>query len=253
MKKAAVLAVVGLWSVCNPNARAQGTLAHVAFGGGWQTTITLLNLTPRAAAAQVTLYADDGALLVVSPEGKSPGSQFSVEVPAGGSASLVLPNAGTQTTGWARVDTLNGIVIRGQAVFLYKPESGNSWLGAVPLATSAAAMSSGCVVPLPLPTTGTILLPFDETAGQATGLAIANVTDKEQSIAIEIDDENNAVLQTDTLNLGPLSHNAFTLGSRYPGLLNRKGIVRIGATIHVVSVLALLANAGGLTTLLPIY
>lgn len=252
MNRVAILALlVGSW-LCGSSAQAQGTLAHIAVGGGWQTTITLINLSVTPDTAQVSLYSDSGAPLVVTPLGQSQGSQFPVPVPANGSASLVLPGSGGVTTGWARVETTNGAVLRGQAFFLYQPPGGTPWLGTSPLTISPEAQNA-CIIPLPPPTTGTILIPFDNTANQATGFAISNVTKTAEPIAISFVDDNNTALQTDTLNLGPMTHQSFVLTDRYPGLVNQKGTVRITATADQVAALALLFNNGALTTLLPIY
>src|SRR5690349_9486460 len=95
-------------------AQAQGSLAHIAAGGGWQTTIMVLNLSKLASIAQVILFSDSGTPLTVPAAGQTPASQYQLALPANGSATLVLNGSAILVTGWARLDSVNGAVIRGQ-------------------------------------------------------------------------------------------------------------------------------------------
>jgi hypothetical protein len=232
-------------------ALAQGTLAHVAVGGGWQTTITLLNLAATPANAQITLYSDTGAPLVAPAVGQAPGSQFQMTVPANGSASLVLPDGGAGLVGWAQIQSLNGNALRGQGIFTHA-QGGNIWAAAVPLTVSSAS-SPVCIIPLPTPPPSSQLLPFDNTSGSNAGFAIANVTNTSQAIAIEFDDQNNSVLVTDTINLDPFNHTSFLLGTRYPVLNSHQGILRVKVSSGTAAILGIqIGGDGGIATALPI-
>lgn len=245
--------LIAACAFCGSSAWAQGTFAHIAVGGGWHTTITLVNLLPSATTAQVTFFSDSGSALVVAAAGQTANSQYSMNIPATGSATLVLPDSGPNVTGWAKVTASNSGVLRGQVDFVYHPGAGTNWEGVVPL-TPDLASTGNCILPLPLPTAGTISFPFDQTSGLAVGLALSNVTQTSQPIAITFVDQNNATIVTDTITLGPLNHMAFMLPDKYPALASRAGIVRITGTTQVVSALALQASPdGGFTTLLPIY
>ena len=245
--------LIAACAFCGSSALAQGTFAHIAVGGGWHTTITLVNLLPSATTAQVTFFSDSGSALVVAATGQTANSQYSMNIPATGSATLVLPDSGPNVTGWAKVTASNSGVLRGQVDFVYHPGAGTNWEGVVPL-TPDLASTGNCILPLPLPTAGTISFPFDQTSGLAVGLALSNVTQISQPVAITFVDQNNATIVTDTITLGPLNHMAFMLPDKYPALASRAGIVRITGTTQVVSALALQASPdGGFTTLLPIY
>ena len=245
--------LIAACAVCGSSAAAQGTFGHIAVGGGWHMTITLVNLLPSATTAQVTFFSDTGSALVVGATGQTANSQYSMNIPATGSAKLVLPDQGPLLSGWAKVTASNNGVLRGQADFVYHPAPGTNWEGVVPL-TPDLASTGNCILPLPLPTAGTISFPFDQTSGSAVGLALSNVTQTAQQIQIVFVDANNATIVSDTISLGPLNHTAFMLNDKYPALANSAGTLRITGTTQVVSALALQASPdGGFTTLLPIY
>jgi len=230
----------------------QGTLAHIAVGGGWQTTLTLMNLSVTAASAQINLYSDTGAPLVVSASGQTgTNSQFTVSIPPKGSASLVFnTSSSTSSGGWINVTSLNGALLRGQGTFGY---AAFNWLGVVPLTPSGSNVS--CIIPLPPAQTNTITLPFDETSGTVFGLALANISSTSQSISIEFDDQNNVVLATDTLTMASLNHQSFTLDQKYPAVKNQQGVLRITAAYQSVSAVAFTDPNGSLngnfSTVLP--
>lgn len=230
---------------------AQGALAHIATGGGWQTTITVLNLAATAGSAQITFISDSGTLLTVSPVGQPPNYVYTLPVPASGSVSLVLPDSGAAVVGWANIVSLNGNPLRGQGTFTHT-QGGNTWEAAVPL-TPSAGSNSACIIPLPSSTTGTQVLPFDGTANANAGIAIANITAAAQAIPIEFDDENDAVIATDTLNLGAQNHTSFLLQDHYPALAGHKGMMRLKASSAAIAVLGIrVGGTGGVSTLFPV-
>lgn len=234
---------------CGSSTWAQGTFAHIAVGGGWRTTITLVNSLSSATTAQVTFYSDTGSPLVVSAAGQTANSQYPMNIPGSGSATLVLPDSGPLLSGWAQV-TSNGGVFRGQADFVYHPGPGVNWEGVVPL-TIGPVGGTNCLIPIP-PLSG-IAFPFDQTSGSAVGLALSNVTQTPQQIQIVFVDPNNATIVSDTIALGPLNHTAFMLNDKYPALANRAGVLRITGITQVSAVALQASPDGGFTTLLPIY
>ena len=199
----------------------------------------------------MTLYSDSGLPLIVTPVGLTSNSTFDVSLPSNGSAVLVLPDVGSNTQGWANVVSLSGGAIGGQGTFLYHRQGGTDWEGAVPL--TPATSNSLCIIALPPPQTTTTLLPFDNMAGAVAGIGIANLSGTNQAITLEVDGQDGSVLQTDTLNLGPLNHTSFLLSDRYSSLANQKGVLRLRAANGVVGLLGLrVGSTGGFSTLLPI-
>ena len=58
-------------------------------------------------------------------------------------------------------------------------------------------------------------MPFDNTNGAATGIALANISAQAVNTAITIRDDTGAVILTDTLTLPAMGHTSFDLVSRY--------------------------------------
>jgi hypothetical protein len=239
---------------------AQGTFGHIAYGAGWQTTFFVVN-QDQTTAANVSLlfYADSGSALAAPVNGGAAASLHSFAIPAGGSASVVLPDVGGSTTyqGWASLQVTNGVAVSGQAIF--RENLG----GSHPILEAAVPFTGGpppCVVSFwSVAPTHFILVPFDNTTGMhVTALAFANTTSFPMSVPIEFDDPTGTAIVTGTLNLAALNHTAFVSTTNYPATAGKSGVLRISlpssANAGDLSVLALLADSatGTLTTLIPI-
>src|SRR5207247_2890410 len=66
---------------------------QVAFGGGYSTTVTIINTGTTAVSSRINFYAQDGSLA----------SSQSINVPVRGSTRLTLPNAGPLTAVWGEL------------------------------------------------------------------------------------------------------------------------------------------------------
>jgi hypothetical protein len=123
----------------------------------------------------------------------------------------------------------------------------------VPLAASG---STACIIPFPVVPGAAlaILVPFDNTTGQyVTSFAIANTSNTALAVPIEFDDQSNAQLVTDTLQLAINQHMAFVSPQTYQVLAGKKGILRISQSASSVTVLGLLSNATNtITTIIPV-
>ncbi len=150
-----------------------GVLAQVASGGGWTTSIYLINPSSSAAKVTVNFLSDNGTALAL-PLNISVGgtTQTSTEasiddtIPANG-VMLILttsPSA-TEQSGWAQV--LGPSSVKGYAVFQFLPAGGTESEGTVPLDQSGQA---------------TLLLPFDNTNGLQTAVALANALPSHQIV-----------------------------------------------------------------------
>jgi hypothetical protein len=232
----------------------QGTFAQIAYGGSWQTTFTLINLSSTdLAGVTLSFFADDGSQLSAPIQGFGNSIAYTFTIPPSGSRNIVLSSANpTVTQGWASMAVATGIV-RGQGSFRSVTLSGAVFEAAVPLSTSGSAL---CIIPIPVsnPLDPVILIPFDNTTGQyVTSLAIANTTAMPLAVRIEFDDQSNNQLVTDTLNLTAMQHKAFVTTQSYPVLAGQKGILRIHESTANVTVLGLLSNAtNAITTIIPI-
>jgi hypothetical protein len=230
----------------------QGTFAQIAYGGSWQTTFTLLNLsTTDLGSVTLSFFADDGSPLNAPIQSFGNATSYTFTIPEGGTQNVVLANPGSSVTqGWATMNVTDGIV-RGQGSFRFLTQAGQISEAVVPLNTPGAVL---CIFPIPPSPNPVIQLPFDNTAGQyVTSVAIANTTSGSLPVAIEFVDSSNVPLASDTLNLSAMQHTAFVSRVSYPAVDGKKGTLRIHASPSSVTVLGLLSNAtNAITTIMPV-
>ena len=225
-----------------------GSMAQLASGGYWTTTITLVNTGSSQAQARLSFFDDNGNPLAL---------QLSFPSSSGGAIPQVLLLASTldrtlnpgaelviQTTGansaptlvgWAQLLT-NG-AIGGFAVFSQAIGSANQ----------------EAEVPLENRNAGGYVVPFDDTNGGATGIALANVSAQAANTAITIRDATGAVILTDTLTLPAMGHTSFDLVSRYASsTAQRRGTLEFSTPVAgQISVLGLKFNGTGAFSTIP--
>ena len=231
----------------------QGSFGQIAFGGLWQTTFTLINVSSTGTATvTLSFFGDDGAPLNAPVQGFGVTSAYTFAIPAGGSQNVVLQSSDpAPTQGWASMSASGGTV-RGQGSFrLMLPGAISE--AVVPLSLPPG-LTAACLMPLP---SGNpiILVPFDNTNGYVTSLAFANPSaTSSESYVIEFDDQSGAPLAADTITLGPRQHRAFVSRDAYP-LGGQKGVLRIHGSVDLSlpTVLGLLSNSTNvITTILPV-
>jgi streptogramin lyase len=219
------------------------SMAQLASGGAWTTTITLVN-TGAGAPAQAVLnfFDNDGSPLqlpLTFPQGSSSpltASTFTGTVNAGGELVIQTAAPASQSTqvGWVQILTTGSI--SGFAVF-----------------TQAAGNSlQEAVIPLEIRTPGGFILSFDGTGNYATGVALANVADRSAKVGIVIRDDTGAVLLTDSIALPTLGHTSFVLATSYPITMQHRGTVEFDAPPNgQISVLGLRFNPTGAFSSIP--
>jgi hypothetical protein len=184
-----------------------GSIAHFASGGdGWQTTFVLVNTGASPANATLKFFAGDGsplALPLAFPQfsgATTTVSTITQTLASGGTLVLDSSGAAALLTGSAQLST-NGN-LGGFVIFRH-----NNQEAAVPWESRNA---------------GSYLLAFDNTNGTATGMAINSISAQAVSVPVVVRDDSGAQIATDTLQLAPNGHLAFTLGvDKY---LNAAGI-----------------------------
>ncbi len=216
-----------------------GTMAHIASGGGWQTTFTLVNTGAAAATVNLNFYGNDGSALSLplsfpqsqTNSGASQGSggwyyfegsnvvsggasSVSQSIAAGASLIVVVqdPGTGVTTTGSAVLTTSGNV--SGFAVFQYQ--------------ASAQTQVQEAVVPLESDNASSYVLAFDNTGTLSTGLAIANVATQAANVSLLIRDDAGAQIGTGTINLNANGHASFMLTDAtqgYPVTAGKRGTV----------------------------
>jgi hypothetical protein len=218
-----------------------GAFAQIASGGGWDTSLTLVNLGTAKGDARLNFYADDGStpLLPFSFPQEFPGSVFgwTFDQSLNAGATLVLDTTGpaSQTTaeGWSQL--LTSANIDGFAIFDYTPTGQQA------------------VVPLETRNAGSYLLAFDDTGSVATGLAVANLANSPANVGVVIRDDTGAKIGTSTISLPARGHTSFMLTDStygFPVTAGKRGTVEFDAPENgQIGVLGLRANGAAITSL----
>ncbi|MGJ5813851.1 hypothetical protein [Paludibaculum fermentans] len=200
----------------NASGPVSGVFPQVATGGGWKTTFSLLNLASVAQSAKLTIWDGGGSPLAVplafSPElGLAPTNSASVEmqIPANGLAVVETEIAQTDglMAGWARLQAPVGVV--GSATFRYRLPDGRE---------------SEAVTAVEMRSPGSFVLPYDHTAGFASGIAVVNDSDDQAAeVAVTVRDASGREVRNDTLRLAVRGHSYFAVTDRYPDLAGIRG------------------------------
>jgi hypothetical protein len=107
-------------------------------------------------------------------------------------------------------------------------------------------------VPLSLISTPEFVLPFDDTQGFVTAMAIANQDPVQPTtVTVTLRDQNGAFLGTGTVNLAPLGRSAFVLPGQFPQTANVQGVAEFSSTNVDLSALGLRYNPIGSFTSMP--
>ena len=214
-----------------------GSIAQVASGGGWDTTLTLVNTGASAGEALLNFLGNDGnplQLPFVISQIPLPAVSLvasALDQPLNANSMLVLDsqqlsNRGPQV-GSARLLT-NGKV-GGFAIFRYSPTGQEA------------------VVPLETRDAPSYVLAFDNTGVLATGVALASVATQPANIPVVIRDDTGRQIGTDAINLAGQGHTSFMLTDHYGITKGKRGSVEF-LSGHITA-LGLRANGSALTTL----
>ena len=144
-------------------------LPDVVDGGGWQSTIVLTNVSPNPASATLTfnMGTTGGSTQPWTPAFLEVGSTAGL-VLAGGSSMFLhtLGTAAVLSQGWGQVNADPGIV--GYVIFT------NHIPGLPNQDATAPAVAAA----------NDVLVPYDDSSGFATGIAIVNPMSTPQDISV---------------------------------------------------------------------
>lgn len=204
-------------------------ITHIADGGSWKTSITLINLS-QAKTATYTLkfYGDSGAAKSFPFEGVGNASTLTGTLPAGGSTVIKTTGTGAATTqGWAQFDFFSTTdSVGGWAVFT----NGNGNEAAVPFESDLDENP---------------ILSFDNTNGYGMGVALVNSDSSPVTITATFKDGSGSILGVRQLTMDPMTHTSFIFADQWPFTAGRQGMVyfqcsdMFGANAFGVAVLGL--------------
>jgi hypothetical protein len=194
-----------------------GALSHIAAGGDWVTTISLINTSSEPVAARLVFHADDGSALSLPLSVTQQGVTQSVTAATldgviNPHATLVIdagPQLASLVWGWA--DVLSSGVVDGFAIFRTKCPTCTASEGTVPLRSLFQS---------------TLIVPYDNTANFVTGVALANLSATQANITATIWDENGTQLGAPTIPVAGSGHTAFVMPTQLPLATGKRGIVQ---------------------------
>jgi len=220
------------------------SLVQIASGGGWKTTITLVNVSALPISVTLAFWVDNGQPLslpyTVFQSGRStsgtgsslgrtinPGTRVLIETEA--------PALGPILVGWGEVTSVGPI--DGYAIFRQRSQSGDS--------EGTASLSSG--------NSSSIVLPYDNTTGFATGVALINSTTDGIIIRATIRDDDGLQIGLDAIVLPAKGHTSFFVGDRFPVTSGRGGIIELQSTTGGgIAGVGLRFSASGTFTSVPV-
>ncbi|MBI5083917.1 MAG: hypothetical protein HZB13_04895 [Acidobacteria bacterium] len=221
------------------NRRAFGrrSLPQIADGGEFRTSITLVNNDSAVAQVRLRFWraTSNGAT-----EGWTLGfvggiNPDNLTIPPG--SSITLESAGASPTvqsGWAEVVTDQWVT--GLAVFRQ---------------SLPGRPDQEAAVPVNVATPNRLLLPFDNTGGFTTSVALINMS---AAVPAQVnltfrDGQGLRIFQTALPEMPVQGHRAFNLGEQYPQLKGLKGTMELSALSGEVSLLGLrFSDAGAYTS-----
>ena len=226
-----------------PNA---GTLGQVVSGGSWKTTFTLVNNSATPAEARLNFWRDDGQPLVLplaypGVGGSSPASASSLEYSLDPGAMFVVeteaPDALETLAGWAELQSPESIV--GFAVLRHRIGPGRD---------------TEAMLVFEQPKGPALVLPYDNSGGFQTGIAIANLSPNSRAdLILVLRDEAGSTISQESVPLPARGHVAFAVSDRFSVLSGRRGTLEVRSSLgDGITVLGLRFNPFGSFTSVPV-
>jgi hypothetical protein len=226
--------------------RRVGVLSQIAVGGGWTTSLYLINNTSSPVTLTVNFYNDDGTPMIVPEQttlanGTTTTSPGMVSLPAqlDPNSTILIQTAtpaGDPLTGWA--DVLASGRLEGYGIFDYVSLSGAHSEGTVPLETSFQPEFE---------------MPYDNSNGLGTAVALTNLSSTANTtVTAAIWDARGIQLAVETVDVPANGHHAFALTDLAPGVAGHRGLVRFRSNAETnLTGLGLRANPSNAFTSLP--
>lgn len=189
--------------------QADGLIAHFAAGGQWDTKFIIANTSSFSETATVWFLdnAGNSLSLPILGLGMTPGVQFNLP-PMGIGMFETDSGGGSLLQGYA---TVVGRSVSGSAIFTQRIDGYPDFEAAVPVSSGVQR----------------IVLPFDNTTGYFTGIALVN-TDRQNVLVRLIIRDGLGTIVTDSFATR-VTHQAFLLKDSFPETANMAGTVEFDA------------------------
>jgi len=210
---------------------------HVVDGAGWQSTIVLTNTTGNPANATLIFHKEttNGNTEAWTPPFVEVISTSGLSVVGG--SSMFLHTQGTAadlSQGWAELNADAGII--GYVVFSIRSGASQND-GTAPIGSAS----------------GRLLVPYDDTPGFLTGVAIVNPTSTAQNISVGFRNSGGTLMGDHALSVPAGGHKSFILSTEFPGIKNHAGLAEFYSPSGTFSMIALRVNPTNAFTAAPVY
>jgi len=196
-------------------------IAHVVDGGNYVTQFAIVNLEQFSTSFQFKFWGDSGNSLSIPIQNGVPGDLAGSLAPGATAWAQTTGSSSPLLTGWAEVASTGRV---GVLAIFKRVNSGRSDSEATVLSTQSGT---------------NILLPFDNTQGASTGVAVANSNPAQStSVSLSFTSESGTVL-TVGITLPAHGHMSFMLPSAYPFTAGTRGTLRVSGASPDISVLGL--------------
>lgn len=199
-----------------------GIVPHLAVGGGWKTTLSLLNSATAAAPVRVEAWNSGGGAWAVpwtvmsNQPGVVSGNSLELTIPPNAILDVVADSPASSTTalGWAQIFAPSGVA---------------GW------ATLAVSLPSGqqaeTVIPLGARSGVSFYLPFDNSNDYSTNVAIVNNSASGGAVVLVVArDAEGRHLFSDLLQLPVRGHALMNVAQKYSALAGTKGTLEFQNT-----------------------
>jgi hypothetical protein len=176
------------------------------------------------------LYAETGGSLLLP-------SSSTIAINSNGSYTVSVDSAAPSTAvGWANIQASGPLY--GHAIFRWRSPSGTDSEGTATMETAASSL----------------LLPFDNTNGFRTGLAVANPTSAPVFLGLTVFDESGQLIGVSALALTALGHFSGFTSDILSKTANQRGVVKFSTSTDssAVSMIGLRFSPAGSFTSIPV-
>lgn len=213
-------------------------IAQVADGGSWSTTIVLTNTSRSTLPVSLTfrrsIPGGAGATVSWNPPVRED-HPSSINIPGG--STIFLQTAGTAqevSQGYAELTADESI--EAYAIFTARAA------GRMQDGTATAVMPSG-----------RLLVPFDNTTGLVTAMAIVNPGESAASISVNLRTATGTISRSAAIELPAQGHVAVVMPTLFPEIAGQSGLAEFYAPSGTIAFLALRFSDSGAFASAPAY
>jgi hypothetical protein len=189
----------------------------------WQSEFKLSNTSSVPALVTLHHFGNDGKPYALSLGGNR-STDHSYTIPANGSIDVSTDLTREATTeGWTACE-FTSAGVHGQLIFKLHHGDGTETEATVPMTTR---LQGQAIIALPSGTRYVSITPFDNTNGNATGVAMANTANAPITLHAQMLDQNGQDLGEIVNALPAFGHVGIVLPSAYTQTVGKQGTIRV--------------------------